>query len=95
VANPDIVDILPLTDSQFFVLGKRIGTTNAMLWNEDECPTAMILLEVTPDLELLKSRLHEVMPGERIEVRSAQGTLVMSGTASSAEKAAAAVQVAQ
>lgn len=96
VANPEIADILVLEPTQIYVVGKQLGTTNMVLWDANDRPIGRgMLLEVTPDLDLLKKRLHEVMPGERVEVRSAQGTVVVSGTVSSTEKAAAAAQIAQ
>ena len=37
---------------------------------------------VSPDIEGLKARLFEVMPEEKIEIRPANGALVLSGTVS-------------
>lgn len=95
VANPEIADILVLDPSQVYVVGKQLGTTNLVMWDAKEKPSGTILLEVTPDLDLLKTRLHEVLPGEQVEVRSAQGSIVVSGTVSSADKANSAAQIAQ
>lgn len=95
VANPEIADILVIDPRQVYVVGKQLGTTNVVLWDERDKVSGTINLEVTPDLDLLKTRLHEVLPGERVQVRSAQGAIVVSGEVSSPEKAEAAVQLAQ
>lgn len=95
VADPEIADILVLDPNQIYVVGKKLGTTNLMLWDTRDHLSGNITLEVTPDLEQLKTRLHEVMPGEKVQVRSAQGAIVVSGEASSPEKADAAVQLAE
>ncbi|WP_200376060.1 type II and III secretion system protein family protein [Thiocystis violacea] len=96
VANPEIADILALAPDQIYVVGKQLGTTNLVLWDANDRPIGRgILLEVTPDLDLLKTRMHEVLPGERVQVRSAQGTIVVSGTVTSPDKASAAAQLAQ
>jgi len=95
VANPEIADILVIDPRQVYVVGKQLGTTNVVLWDANDKVRGTINLEVTPDLDLLKTRLHEVLPGERVQVRSAQGAIVVSGQVSSPDKADAAVQIAQ
>lgn len=95
VANPEIADIMVLEPDQLYLVGKRLGSTNVVLWDEDEELQGSIGLEVTPDLEQLKRRLHQILPNERVQVRSAHGSIVLSGQVSSAEKAAAAVTVAE
>lgn len=95
VANPEIADIMVLEPDQLYLVGKRLGSTNVVLWDESEELQGSIGLEVTPDLEQLKRRLHQVLPNERVQVRSAHGSIVLSGQVSSAEKAAAAVTVAE
>ncbi|WP_295438863.1 type II and III secretion system protein family protein [uncultured Thiodictyon sp.] len=95
VAAPNIADILVLDPRQIYVVGKEVGSTNLILWDAKDQVRGTIALDVTPDLELLKSHLHEILPGERVQVRSAQGAVVVSGTVSSPQKAEAAAQVAQ
>ena len=95
VANPEIADLLVIDPGQIYVVGKQLGTTNVVLWDANDKVRGTINLEVTPDLDLLKTRLHEVLPGERVQVRSAQGAIVVSGEVSSPDKAQAAMQLAQ
>ena len=33
IGNPDIADILPITDSSLYVLGKKTGTTSLTLYD--------------------------------------------------------------
>lgn len=95
VANPEIADLLVLDPRQVFIVGKKIGTTNLMLWDEKDKLRGTLLLEVTPNLEELKTRLHQIMPDESIQVRSAQGTIIVSGEVSSPTKVEAAIKVAE
>ena len=83
VGNPDIADLLLLRSSELYVLGKDLGTTNVLLWDSEDRLVATVSVEVTHDLEGLKTKLHELMPNEAIEIRSAQRSIVLSGTVSS------------
>ena len=95
VGNPDIADLLLLRSSELYVLGKDLGTTNVLLWDADDVLVATVAVEVTHDLEGLKTKLHELMPDEGIEVRSAQRSIVLSGTVSSPTNVTAAVAIAK
>lgn len=95
LGNPDIADILILKSRQLYVVGKKLGSTNVTLWDKSNTVVSVLGIEVTHDIEGLKSRLHQMLPDETIEVRSAQGDLVLSGEVSSAPRVDAAVQLAQ
>ena len=95
VGNPDTADIIVISPSQLYVLGKDIGSTNVLLWDSSNHLIGTINVTVQHDLEELKRKLAEVLPGEAIEVRSAKRAIVLSGRVSDAEKADAAVRIAQ
>ena len=54
VGNPDVADILILRSKQLYVLGKDLGTTNVLLWDQGEQLIGTIEVEVTHDLQSLK-----------------------------------------
>jgi pilus assembly protein CpaC len=95
VGSPDIADIVVISPSQLYVLGKDIGTTNVLLWDSGNRLIGTISVEVQHDLEDLKRKYAEILPGEPIEVRSAQRSIVLSGRVSDTEKLSAAVRIAQ
>lgn len=95
LGNPDIADILILRSRQLYVVGKKLGSTNVTLWDKSNTVVSVLGIEVTHDLEGLKSRLHQILPGENIEVRSSQGDIVLSGEVSSAPRVDAAIQLAR
>lgn len=95
VGNPEIADILILQSRQLYVVGKKLGSTNVTLWDNRGQVIRAVGVEVTHDLEGLKSKLHQVLPGETIEVRSSQGAIVLSGEVSSAARMEAALQLAR
>jgi len=94
VANPAIADILVINPKQIYINGKELGSTNMILWNDQDQVQRQIGLEVTHDLEALKEKLYRLLPKEHIKVDSAQGSLVVSGTASSPARMAAALDLA-
>lgn len=79
VGNPEIADVVALTQSSVYVLGKQNGTTNLSFVDADGKMIAVLDIVVTHDIEALKAKLFELMPNERIEVRSAHGAVVLSG----------------
>ena len=95
VGNPDVADFVVISPTQLYVLGKDIGNTNVLLWDNNAHLIGSINVEVQHDLEDLKRKLAEVLPQEGIEVRSAQRSIVLSGRVSDAVAESAAVRIAQ
>ena len=84
VGNKEVADILVMRSNQVYVLGKGIGTTNILLWDKGNRLTQSLDVEVTPDLNSLKAKLHQLLPGESIRVNMSQGAIVLSGDVSNA-----------
>ena len=86
VANPGIADISTLSDRNIYVLGKLPGRTTLTLLGADGSLITNVDVQVTPDMREFKERLRQILPGEPIEVRTANDGIVLSGTVSSAAK---------
>src|SRR5262245_55531670 len=84
IGNPEIADVVALTNQSVYVLGKQLGTTNLTIYGPRRQLLAVLDLVVSYDVESLKAKLHEVMPGEAIEVRPVSGGILMSGIVSNA-----------
>lgn len=95
VANPDIADILVLNARELYIVGKKLGTTNVVVWGRDKRVRRIVVVQVTHDLSTLKEKLYRYLPGERIAVESAQESIVLSGEVSSVQKMDAALSLAQ
>jgi pilus assembly protein CpaC len=95
VGNPDVADIVVIGATQMYVLAKDIGTTNVLFWGRDNRLIGSINLEVVHDLDGLKTKLHQLMPDEPIEVYSAQRSIILKGRASDVVAMNAAVRVAE
>ena len=95
VGNPDIADILILRSRELYIVGKKLGTTNMMVWDKDDNLVHVQNIEVTHDLNSLRKRLYKYLPNEDIGVETSQGQLVVSGQASSLIKMNTALEIAQ
>lgn len=95
VANPNIADIATLSDRSIYVLGKAPGRTTMTLLGPDGRLITNIEVHVSPDIAEFKERLRQILPGEPIEVRTANDGVVLSGTVSSIVKMDRALDLAQ
>jgi pilus assembly protein CpaC len=95
IGNPEIADILPMTDNSLYALGKKLGSTSLTLYDRNKQLLAVVDLVVGPDTEGLKRKLIEIMPDEKIGVRMSNDSVVLSGKASSASAMNRAAQIAE
>ncbi len=95
IANPSIADISSLSDRTIYVLGKAPGRTTLTLLGGDGRLISNVEVHVAPDIAEFKERLQQILPGEPIEVRTANDGIVLSGTVSSAAKLDRAMDLAQ
>lgn len=86
IANPGIADISTLSDRSIYVLGKAPGRTTLTLLSPDGQLISNVDVHVTPDIAEFKERLQQILPGENIEVRTANDGIVLSGQVSSTAK---------
>jgi len=86
IANPGIADISTLSDRSIYVLGKAPGRTTLTLLSPEGQLISNVDVHVTPDIAEFKERLQQILPGEPIEVRTANDGIVLSGQVSSTAK---------
>ncbi|MDX1810992.1 MAG: type II and III secretion system protein family protein [Gammaproteobacteria bacterium] len=89
VGNPAIADIVVLESKKLYVLGKSLGTTNVVVWGKNRAGIqehSTLNIDIVHDIDSLKHHLHELFPNEKPQIRSAQGSLIISGEISSTAK---------
>ncbi|WP_413870989.1 type II and III secretion system protein family protein [Albidovulum sp.] len=86
IANPGIADISTLSDRSIYVLGKAPGRTTLTLLAPDGKLITNVDVQVSLDVAEFKERLQQILPGENIEVRTANDGIVLSGVVSSTAK---------
>jgi pilus assembly protein CpaC len=80
--------------NKILISGKSPGTTNLYLWGDKGELIKILDIEVTHDLEPLKAKLNEVLPNEKIDVRSSKDNIVLGGEVSSVTNMQAALDLA-
>ena len=95
VGNPDIADVLPLTNRSLYVLGKKNGTTSLTLYDRSSNLIAVMDVVVGPDVTTLKRQLSEMIPGDQIGAHISNDSIVLDGIVSSGPAADRAVQLAE
>ena len=95
IANPSIADFSTLSDSTIYVLGKTPGRTTLTLLDATGRLITNVDVHVTPDVSEFKERLRQIIPNEKIEVRSANDGIVLSGSVSSTARMTRALELAE
>lgn len=95
LGDPSILDILVLRSNELYLIGKKLGTTNVSVWDRSGRIIESFNVEVTHDLNTLKSKLHQFLPDENIEVHSTQDKIVLRGLVSSQQNMDVAIKVAE
>jgi pilus assembly protein CpaC len=95
IGNPEIADVLPLTDQSLYVLGKKMGTTSLTLYDRSNTLIAVVDVVVGPDVITLRRQLSELMPIEGVGARISNDSIVLEGIVPNAVAADRAVQLAE
>src|SRR5215467_9511105 len=64
IGNPDIADIVPISPTSVYVLGKKAGTTSLTLYDRSSRLIAVVDVVVGPDVTSLKRQLSDLIPAD-------------------------------
>ena len=95
IGNPDIADIVPLSDQSIYLLGKSMGTTSLTLYDSAGRVLAVMDVSVGPDVETFQSQIGKLMPGTDINAHISGESMVLTGLASDAVEVDRALQLAR
>lgn len=93
IADPSIIDVLPVTTRELVINGKAAGTTSLLIWDAAGTRSSFNV-RVSPDAANLQADLRSLFPGEQVEVRSTGQSVVLMGTVSNSGVAARMVALA-
>ncbi|MCC2113166.1 MAG: type II and III secretion system protein family protein [Hyphomicrobiales bacterium] len=95
IGDPEIADVMPLTDQSLYVLGKKAGTTNVSVYDANRQLIGVIEVEVGYHTSRLRSELARRLPGADISVSSVNGQIVLDGVVPDANTMATALKIAR
>jgi pilus assembly protein CpaC len=87
VTDPTIAGVQVLTPEQVLVQGLKVGSTDLILWSEDERQTWQRRLMVTIDVESFRKGLQTLFPTATLQVSDSGEVLVVQGLLRSADQA--------
>jgi pilus assembly protein CpaC len=95
VSDPEIADVMPLTDHSLSILAKKIGTTRVSAYAEAKRLVGVFDIEVTYDTSYLGTELARRFPYARFRVTSVNGKILLSGEAPDAVTVDRAIAIAK
>jgi pilus assembly protein CpaC len=93
VADPDIADIILISEREIYVNALAPGVTTISMWGKSRFTSASVTVEA--DLTLLKEKLHQILPKEKIGVEAAGESIVLSGEVSGPLAQSTALEIAR
>jgi pilus assembly protein CpaC len=95
VAQPEIAQIVALTDQSFYVRGKALGGTNILIYDRSRTLVEVIDVHVGHDAAAIEADIAQAMPSEKIKVRAMGKGVMLTGEASTATLAGRARTIAE
>src|SRR4029079_126871 len=77
IGNPDIADIIPISDTSVYVLGKKTGTTSLTLYNRSNRLIAVVDIVVGPDVMGLKRQLANLIPAGGVAAHMSNESIIL------------------
>jgi Flp pilus assembly secretin CpaC len=86
ITDPTIADVEAITPNRVLFLGRKVGTTDVVMWSERE-ETWQLRVDVQPDLGRLRKELSALLPRSELAVTQSQDVVVISGRLSTSKQA--------
>ncbi len=87
VANPGVVDVGVLTKHRLYLVGNGVGDTNVLIFDQSNNTLASLDVNVSGDQNTLQRALRQYFPEEKIQARTINREVVLTGVVSNPSKA--------
>lgn len=87
IAEPGIADVQLKSPTLIYIFGRQPGETTLFAVDKREMVVLNTRVVVQHNIARLKDMIRKILPEDMIDVRSVQGTVVLTGAVSSAEQA--------
>ena len=94
IADPDISDVHVIGSKRVAFIGKKMGRTNARLFDKSNTIIRQFDIIVGYDLPAIRKALHSFLPRERIGVELVNTNIALTGEVSDAAVARQAIEIA-
>jgi pilus assembly protein CpaC len=94
VSNPAVVDAVVRTPRRIFLMGQKLGETNAFFFDEAGHQILSIDIHVLRDLSDLQTAFHNDMPDSNVRAEGLNDSVVLTGTVANSMQAARAADMA-
>jgi len=96
ITDPDIIAVPePLQRKQLLINGKKIGSTNLIIWEENVEKPTFFDVQVVGDHDFLEAQIKEYAPRDAITVQYARDTVILSGTVANEQTGKKAEEIAK
>lgn len=82
VANPAIADVGSLRANRLYIVGKTVGDTNVLAFDDVGNPLANIAVHVRVDEKTLRDTMREFFPEEDVQIKTVNSNVILSGSVS-------------
>ncbi len=87
VTDPTIANVEVITPQQVMLQGLKVGSTDLIIWSEDESRFRQWKVQVRLDTATFKAKLDELFPDASLTVSQSGASLIVSGLLRSTEQA--------
>lgn len=95
IGDPTVADVMVVNPQELYLLGKKPGSTNVLVWHAGDKTTAIDVM-VGADTAAVQALFKQLMPDQKqLRVTAAGESLVLSGQVSDAVKVQQAIQIAE
>ena len=84
VGAPDMVHVDVVAKDEILLVGRQMGQSKILL-RDDMDNTTTLNVFVSPDVSLLKRRIHQLFPNQDVKIYSNANGVILGGTVTGAE----------
>lgn len=81
VGDPEVADVMPLTNQTLSVLGRKVGLTRISVYGEGKQLVGVFDVEVSHDTAAIAAAIRAQYPESKIRISTVNGRIMLSGVA--------------
>lgn len=95
IGNPDVADVVPLSDQSLYIQGKVNGVTNVSIYGADKTLLGVIDVRVKANFDSVAASIKAAAPGSNVKVSNVNDKIRLTGTVRDAVELARVLEIAQ